>query len=122
MFEWLKPEPVRPVLDAAYLERLAGHLGKTVLDELMADGLIELADRMSRLDEMADAGDLAGLARLGHDLVGMAGHLGLSRLSSAAADLSRSAHEKRPDTVGKARGVRQWGGESAEALRRYLGL
>ena len=122
MFEWLRPEPPRPVLDTAYLERLAGHLGKSVLDELMADGLIELADRTRRLQEMAEAGDIEGLARLGHDLVGMAGHLGLSRLSAAAADLSRSAHEGRPDTVGKAEGVQRWAEEASEALRSYLGL
>lgn len=122
MFEWLKPEPERPVLDCAYLERLAGHLGKPALAELMADGLIELADRMRRLDEMAAAGDLRGLGRLGHDLVGMAGHLGLSRLSAGAAELARGGHDERAETLDTAREVRHWSDEAAEALRNYLGL
>ena len=42
MFEWCTPEPEKPTLDTDYLARLGGHLGASVLAELMADGLIEL--------------------------------------------------------------------------------
>jgi hypothetical protein len=125
MFKWMSPEPRRPVLDAAYLDRLAGHLGKPVLKELMADGLIELDDRMRRLDELAEAGDLIGLVRMGHDLVGMAGHLGLSHLSAAAAGLARcgSAGPRAQDeTIRLARQIRQWGDEAGDALRSHLGM
>ena len=122
MFEWLKPSPARPVLDADYVDRLAGHLGRAVLNELMADGLIELADRLRRVEEAAAAADLAALGRLGHDLVGMAGHLGLSQLSAAAADLSRSAKDSQAGTVEKASVLCAVGWEAAEALRQHLGL
>ena len=121
MFEWPTPEPEKPTLDTEYLARLSGHLGASVLAELLADGLIELTDRLTRLDELATAGDLDGIARLGHDLVGMAGHLGLSRLSAAAAEMNRSA---RDGAAGRARPqateVRRLGAEAAEAMRRHL--
>lgn len=125
MFEWRAPEPERPILDTGYLARLAGHVGKVVLGELMADGMIELTDRLARLAELAAKGDLDGVARLGHDLVGMAGHLGLSRLSAAAAEMNRAA---RDGAGGRAvdgaaplvAEVRHLGAESAEAMHQYL--
>jgi len=42
MFEWLKPEPERPVLDTAYLVRLSVHLGQTVLDDAAVKQLASL--------------------------------------------------------------------------------
>ena len=71
MFEWRTPQPEKPTLDTEYLARLSGHLGASVLAELLADGLIELTDRLARLDELAAAGNLDGIALLGLDLVGM---------------------------------------------------
>ncbi len=41
MLEWNPSEPEQPMLDTGYLARLTGHVGTTVLAELMADGLIE---------------------------------------------------------------------------------
>jgi len=121
MFEWLKSGPVRPVLDASYLTRLAGHLGEAELNEILADGLIELTDRLARVAEMASVGDPGGLARLGHDLVGMAGHLGLTRLSAAAAELNRAARDAKPGGIAAAAAVlRHMGAEATEALRLYL--
>ena len=121
MFEWRAPEPELPVLDTGYLARLAGHVGTVVLAELMADGMIELTDRLVRLGEMAEKGDLDGVAQLGHDLVGMAGHLGLTRLSATAAEMNRTA---RGGAVGGAAPlvaeVRRLGTESAEAMHQYL--
>ncbi len=93
MFERQAAHPEPPVLDAAYLARLRALLGDPVLDELLEDGLIELADRMARLRDLRRAEDFEGLARLGHDLVGMAGHLGLAALSAAAAGLNRAARD-----------------------------
>ena len=121
MFEWPTPEPEKPTLDAEYLARLSGHLGASVLAELLADGLLELTDRLARLDELAVAGDLDGIARLGHDLVGMAGHLGLTRLSAAAAGINRAARDGAADqTVAEAAVVRRLGSEAADAMRRHL--
>ncbi|MHA1529898.1 MAG: Hpt domain-containing protein [Alphaproteobacteria bacterium] len=121
MFEWKSPEPERPTLDTGYLTRLGGHLGASVRDELMADGLIELSDRLARLEELAAAGDLDGIARLGHDLVGMAGHLGLTRLSAAAAGMNRAAREGAEDRAAALAAEIRWlGTESVDAMRRYL--
>ena len=121
MFEWRTPEPEKPVLDTGYLARLGGHLGAVVLDELMADGLIELTDRLTRLDELAAVGDIDAIARLGHDLVGMAGHLGLTRLSAAAAELNRAARDGAADqAVAIVAEIRCLGADSVDAMRQYL--
>ena len=121
MFEWKAPEPERPMLDTGYLERLAGHVGTTVLAELMADGLIELTDRLARLAELEAAGDLDGIARLGHDLVGMTGHLGLTRLSASAAAMNSAAREGIASNAAPlVSEARQLGADSTEAMRRYL--
>ena len=61
MFEWKTPEPERPVLDAAYLARLGGHVGVTVLTELLADGLIELTDRLDLLRDHAARGEVEAI-------------------------------------------------------------
>ena len=121
MSERRAPEPERSTLDTAYLARLGGHVGETIMAELLADGMIELADRLARLAELEAAGDLDGIARLGHDLVGMTGHLGLARLSAAAAAMNRAA---RDGIAGNAAPlvaeVRRLGVDSAEAMRRHL--
>ena len=121
MFEWRTPEPEKPTLDTEYLARLGGHLGTSVMAELLADGLIELTDRLARLEELAAAGDLDGIARLGHDLVGMTGHLGLTRLSAAAAEMNRVAREGAAGrAVLEAAQVRRLGSEAVEAMRHHL--
>jgi HPt (histidine-containing phosphotransfer) domain-containing protein len=93
----------------------------TVLAELLADGLIELTDRLARLAELEAAGDLDAIARLGHDLVGMAGHLGLARLSAVAAEMNRAARAGAVSGTGfQVAEVRRLGAASAEAMRRTL--
>jgi HPt (histidine-containing phosphotransfer) domain-containing protein len=129
MFEWRTPEPELPILDTGYLARLGGHVGMTVMAELLADGMIELADRVARLAELEAAGDLDAIAQFGHDLVGMAGHLGLTRLSATAAEMNRAARPRTGDRAkAGARGdpaplvaeVRRLGAASAEAMRQHL--
>lgn len=121
MLERARPTPDLPVLDEDFLARLGNHIGGTVLAELAADGLIELTDRLNRLAELRHAGDSEAIARLGHDLVGMAGHLGLARLSAAAAALNRAARQDDPTRlVAEAETVSLLGVQAAEALKRYL--
>jgi HPt (histidine-containing phosphotransfer) domain-containing protein len=121
MFERRSPEPEQPILDNGYLARLGGHIGVTVMSELMADGLIELTDRLTRLGELVAAGDLDGIARLGHDLVGMAGHLGLARLSALSAGMNRAAREGNSTTIAPlVAEVRRVGAASTDAVRQYL--
>jgi HPt (histidine-containing phosphotransfer) domain-containing protein len=81
--------PDRPVLDTAYLDRLAAHLGAQTVDELLADGLIELCDRLERMEGLAAAGERETFLALMHDLTAIAGHLGLAELSALAAQANR---------------------------------
>lgn len=121
MFQRRPVESVRPTLDTDYLARLEGHLGEAALAELLADGLIELSDRLRRMGELERNGDLDSIARLGHDLVGMAGNLGLARLSVAAAELNRAAREGTISTaLAEASLVRRLGFEATDALRHHL--
>lgn len=77
--------PPPPVLDEDYLARLGALIGDRVLSELLADGLIEVSDRIERLREAAAVEDRRAVLGLAHDLTGIAGHLGLAALSRAAA-------------------------------------
>lgn len=121
MFQRRPVEPERPTLDTDYLARLEGHLGPAALAELIADGLIELSDRLKRLGEFERAADLESIARLGHDLVGMAGNLGLARLSVAAAELNRAAREGSVSAaLAEVSLVRRLGFEATDALRHHL--
>ncbi len=91
MILW-RDKPVReapPVLDTDYLGRLQKHLGADVTRELMADGMLELSDRMERLPVLAGRAATEDLARLTHDIAGAAGHLGLSALSFHAFAANR---------------------------------
>lgn len=111
----------RPTLDTDYLARVEGHLGAAAVAELLADGLIELSDRIKRLGELERQRDLDAVARLGHDLVGMAGNLGLARLSAAAVELDRAARDGSvPAMMAEATAVRRLGLEATDALRRHL--
>lgn len=80
-----------PAIDMAYLAMLAEHLGAEGVAELLADGLIEVEDRLERIGLAAARGDGASVASLAHDLTGAAGHLGLAALSAEAAHLSERA-------------------------------
>ena len=121
MFQRRPVEPERPTLDSDFLARLEGHLGSAMLAELLADGLIELSDRLKRLAELERRCDLDAIAGLGHDLVGMAGNLGLARLSAAAAEMNRAARDGATQAaLAESAAVRRLGVEATDALRRRL--
>lgn len=118
---WLKAKPERyPVIDAEYLSRLAALLGSETMAELLADGLIEVADRIDRVEALAEAGDRAGVARIAHDLVGIAGHLGLTQLSIAAGDLQEVAGRSRPSLLVEAEVLTALARPALDALRERL--
>ncbi len=122
MFDWLKrtaPEP--PVLDFAYLERLESHIERAVVRELMADGMIDLIDKLDRLKSHATDGNLDDVAAIAHDIAGVSGHLGLTALSHAAVALNRSARAgDEQTTTALAAPLIEQSGPALEALRRYL--
>jgi len=88
------------LLDESYLERLRQHLGEDMVAELLADGELELTDRAAQLRRMVEEGDVEGVRRLSHDLIAVAGHLGLSALSLAAVDLNRRLRNAQPSDLG----------------------
>ncbi len=97
MLEWqLRTEPPPPILDCDYLERLRRHLGTPQTCELLADGMLELVGRLDRLAELAEMGETGEVAALAHEIVGAAGHLGLSLISQYAARASEAARRGDP--------------------------
>ena len=98
MAQWFRKAetPVPPVLDDEYLARLAKHIGLSQVRELVADGLLELTDRLDRLREHAERGEIEEIGALCHDIAGSAGHLGLSRLSHAAVEGCRLSRGENP--------------------------
>ncbi|MEM1382151.1 MAG: hypothetical protein AAF713_01445 [Pseudomonadota bacterium] len=117
-----EPGP-KPILDTGYLDRLETHIGVAKMHELLADGLIELSDRLSHLGTLAARGDRDGIAKLGHDVVATAGHLGLTALSIAAVDMNRAARrEPGADPIALVAPVRKLADPSMQALRAHLDL
>lgn len=112
--------PKVPILDTGYLERLAGHLGSSITAELLADGMLELADRLERLQQLSDRGDVEGLLRLTHDITGASGHLGLSAMSQYAAAANRDLRQATGSAVGRAvRPLLDVRNTSIDALGQY---
>lgn len=121
MFQRRQAGSAPPVLDTDHLDRLEGHLGPDALSELLADGLIELSDRLNRLGQLQKTAELDSMGRLGHDLAGMAGNLGLTRLAATAREMNRVARAgDKPAALAEAGAVRRLGFEASEALRHHL--
>lgn len=113
-------EPEAPILDMGYLERLSGHLGSEVASELLADGMLELADRLDRVADLADRADVESLLRLTHDIAGASGHLGLSALSRHAAAANRDLRTVAPSAASRVvRPMLEVRSASIEALGQY---
>lgn len=120
MIKWGKSgrKQATPALDAAYLERLERHIGRDTLLELMADGLMEVSDRLGALASRAGDGARSDALRLGHDLAGLAGHLGLSALSAAAVEMNRTARAEPEAPIAPLAAPVLTAGEAAEAALR----
>ena len=91
-----------PILDHGYLERLSRHIGMRETRELMADGMIDLSDRLDVLARLGASGPIDEIGKLAHEIAGAAGHQGLSAMSRAAvevANLVREQPETPPDAL-----------------------
>lgn len=109
------------ILDEAFLGRLERHVGPAVLRELLADGLIELTDRLERLAQAVDDGHREEVFRIGHDIAGLAGHIGLSALSAHAVAMNRAARAEPDRAVATvAAPVIAAGPSAVDALRARL--
>lgn len=100
MVTWFsaREEGAPAILDKGYLQRLSKHIGTRETQELLADGMIDLADRLEQLKRHGQSGDVTAVAKLVHEIAGAAGHLGLTAMSHAAFEVSRRAREN-PDAA-----------------------
>ncbi|MEL7469509.1 MAG: Hpt domain-containing protein [Pseudomonadota bacterium] len=122
MFNWRR-QPAAPgptVLDETYLERLEKHLGESILREILSDGLLELSDRLARVQELAVSGNSAELVRLVHDLSGMAGHLGLTQLGHLSVDAERALRQEATDLQSVAEPLQEAAPRALAALKHFL--
>ncbi|MEM0988148.1 MAG: Hpt domain-containing protein [Pseudomonadota bacterium] len=108
----------RPVLERGYLSRLAESLGSAETGELLSDGMLELSDRLARLRQESAKSNGQGLHELVHNIAGVAGHMGLTAMSAAAADAQRSLREDQRDRTG-IEAVLSLQDSSMNALRDY---
>ncbi|MEM7670727.1 MAG: Hpt domain-containing protein [Pseudomonadota bacterium] len=109
------------LLDTQYLDSLEAHLGQATTLDILADGMIELTDKLRRARELAAADSRAGLARLAHDIAGTAGQLGLHALTLAARSLEKSLLRDRCAACDRlASDVHQIGPRSIAALRTRI--
>jgi CheY-like chemotaxis protein len=94
-------EPLRelPAEESPLVSRLASHpkLGKVV-----AKFATRLPDRLDKMDEAADRGDLEELAKLAHWLKGAAGTVGFDDFTEPARELERLAKRGDANAIGQA--------------------
>lgn len=114
--------PAAAVLDEGYVGRLEEQIGPTAMAELLADGLVEVSDRLERLAAAVADGDRATALRIVHDMTSVAGHMGLAQLSIAAAHCQRALRSEPQAPLGPAAApVLEAGPEACAAMRARIG-
>ncbi|HEU0223481.1 MAG TPA: Hpt domain-containing protein [Paracoccaceae bacterium] len=109
------------LMDGDMVRVLRRTIGTVESSELVEDAAFQLCERLSRLEALIARGDLEGVHRLAHSMVGVSGQVGLMRLASVARDLMLCA--MRGDRVAvRAVGARltRLGEESLFALARFV--
>ncbi|MEM9044762.1 MAG: Hpt domain-containing protein [Pseudomonadota bacterium] len=91
--------PEAELLDHYYLASLQNALGLAVTRDVLADGLIEVSDRLDHLTEEAKLGERQKASRIAHDIAGSAGHMGLQALSVAARKLEQDLMAEPPEPL-----------------------
>ena len=76
-------------LDRAAMKELRDTVGQAVFDELIEDAIFEVTERIARIEQLITSGDLIAMAPIAHDLVAVAGQVGMSGVSEIAASLER---------------------------------
>ncbi len=75
------------LIDRGIIDDLRRHLGPRVCASILADAALETADRLAALEKAVETRDLKTIRRLAHDLVGMPGQIGMSRVSAVSQNL-----------------------------------
>jgi hypothetical protein len=76
-------------LDRVAMKELRDTVGQAVFDELIEDAIFEVTERIARIEQLITSGDLIAMAPIAHDLVVVAGQVGMSGVSEIAASLER---------------------------------
>lgn len=81
-------------LDRSAMKDLRDSVGQTVFDELIEDAIFEVTERIARIEQLCKSADLATMAPIAHDLVAVAGQVGMSGVSEIAAGLERCCTDR----------------------------
>jgi CheY-like chemotaxis protein/HPt (histidine-containing phosphotransfer) domain-containing protein len=108
-----KPTEV-PAVDDVHLDSIRQVLPPREFVQLISDFLDGAADRLARIERLAEAGDFTGLFREAHDMVSTAGNFGARRVEGAARRLEAAARNQ--DAAAVAEAVASLQRESVEAL------
>lgn len=76
-------------LDRVVMQGLRESVGQTVFDELIEDAIFEVTERIARIEQISRSANLAAMAPIAHDLVAVAGQVGMCGVSEIAAGLER---------------------------------
>ena len=76
-------------LDRVAMKELRDTVGQAVFDEPIEDAIFEVTERIARIEQLITSGDLIAMAPIAHDLVAVAGQVGMSGVSEIAASLER---------------------------------
>jgi PAS domain S-box-containing protein len=106
--------PAPPVVDEAHLDSIRQVLPPREFVQLISDFLDGAADRLDRIERLADTDDFASLFREAHDMVSTAGNFGARRVEHASRRLEVAA--KTQDRAAIEDALAALRRESAEAL------
>lgn len=76
-------------IDRAAMKALRDTVGQSVFDELIEDAIFEVTERIARIEQLNLTADIATMAPIAHDLVAVAGQVGMCGVSEIAAGLER---------------------------------
>ncbi|HVJ53346.1 MAG TPA: response regulator [Aliidongia sp.] len=115
------PEPAAadaPALDETRLETLQQFVSAPEFAELVNAFIEGTTARLERIDELAAAKDLDGLAREAHDLISTAGNFGARRLEAMARRLETICHAGDRDRLDELRSALNEAAEAALIIIR----
>ncbi len=75
------------LIDRGIIAELRRHLGGRVCASILADATLETADRLAALEKALETRDVKAIGRLAHDLAGMPGQIGMTRVSAVSQNL-----------------------------------
>ena len=81
-------------LDREVMKDLRDTVGQSIFDELIEDAIFEITERIARIEQLSLSSDMDGMAAIAHDLVAIAGQIGMCGVSEIAAGLERCCQDK----------------------------